>query len=354
MGQESSAPANAPRADRPARRTRPPNQASQHPKTQSTPHTLVGHEEERTRVPTLKEQWQARREANARIREANAAERQQKMAALHAALTAQRSQSERRENERKGDSDEEDDVTDLRLRQAAAEAEAALTAAQVSAQLAAFQALMQNSTDVELELESVDGNPVSTYDRDVALKAAKGHGHSGGNAARSAADEDEIPDEVSVHSSDYENEELLQGLNDLDDELEAEFQQNIESLQAQVAEYKQMSLACLRERNDKAAALLELQKAKAVEAQIKQLLDTHAEPLRLQIERQEKKIVELEELVAAHKQEALTAMRAGDKPTALEKLTESKGFQRQLDEAKARLAELEAEKARQLRSTGES
>lgn len=363
MGQDaSSAGASAPRANRPARRTT----SSMHRRTPQRPEAadgtaaLEGREEERPRVPTLKEQWQAKREANALMREANAAERQRKKEALHAALVAQQKQAEKEQKEINGGSDGSDeDAEELRIRQAAADAEAALTQAQVDAQLAVFQAYMQNNPDVEDEIDAVDGNPASMFDREVASQAArktlKGRGKSGKAAnANDDDDEDGTIGDVSLHSSDYEDEELMQGLNDLDEELEAEFQQQVDSLQAQVAQHKQAALVCLREHNDKAAALEELQKAKTVEAQLKQLLDRHTEPLRVQIEKQEKKITELEDLVATRKQESLAALRGGDKPNALEKLKEAKGFQSQLDEAKTKLANLQEAKAKQLHSTGES
>lgn len=332
---------------------------------------LEGREEERPHVPTLKEQWQAKREANVVTREAAAAERKRKKEALHAALVAQQKQAEKDEREMNGSGshnnpkgggggDNGEDAEELRLRQAAADAEAALTEAQVNAQLAVFQAYMQNNPDVEDDLNDMSGNPASLFDREVASQAARKTLTNQKRKPRKGApgkgneDEDDIIEDVSVHSSDYENEELMQGLNDLDEEIEAEFQAKIESLQAQVAQHKQASLACLREQNDRPAALEELQKAKALEAQIKSLMDSHAEPLRVQVEKQERKIAELEELVATRKQESLAALRGGDKPTALEKLKESKGFQSQLDEAKTKLTELEEEKARQLRSTGES
>ncbi|KPA75318.1 hypothetical protein ABB37_08615 [Leptomonas pyrrhocoris] len=364
MGQDGSTPVRTPRTDRPARRTRLSKQASPDSQAQGSPSALEAHEEEHAGKPTLKEQWQAKREANALTREANAAERRRKKEALHAALVAQQKQEEKdkKTSSGGGDGDVEEDEEELRLRQASAEAEAALTQAQVSAQLAVFQAFMQNNPDVEEELDNYDGNPSSLFDRGVASCAARKttndrqHG-GGGNKTMNAGDdddEDEIPGEVSVHSSDYEDAELLQGLNDLDEELEAEFQQQIESLQAQVAQHKQASLVCLRERNDKAAALQELQQAKVVEGQIKQLLDSHAEPFRVQMQKQEKKVAELEALVAARKQDSLAALRAGDKPTALEKLKESKGFQSQLEDAKAKLTALAEEQKKQLRSTGES
>jgi hypothetical protein len=357
MGQDESTSDNAPRADRPTRRPRAPHQRTD---GQGGTDALVGREEKRPRAPTLKEQWQAKKEANALIREANAAERQRKKEALHAALVAQQKQAENAvEGERSGDGKATgDDAEELRLRHAAVEAEAALTEAQVSAQLAVFQAFMQNCPDAEDEVDAVDGNPASMFDRDVASKAAqktlkdKGRGSDGSRA--NAGDDDESVGDVSVHSSDYEDEELLQGLAELDEELEAEFQHKIEALQAAVAQHKQASLACLRERGDKAGALQELQKAKALEAEIKQLLDSHVEPLRVQIDKQARKIAELEELVAARKQESLSALRGGDKPTALEKLRESKGFQSQLDEAKAKMAALEEERVKQLHSTGEN
>lgn len=310
-------------------------------------------------MPTLKEQWQAKREANAAVREANAAERKRKKDVLHAALIAQQKQAEKEEQEANQDDANggAENAEELRLRQAAAAAEAALTEAQVSAQLAVFQAFMQNNPDVEEELDAVDGNPASMFDRDVATAAARKtvQGKEGGKKKAkndTDLDEDATIEDVSVHSSDYADEDLMQGLNDIADELEAEYQQQVESMQTQIAQHKQQSLVLLREQNDRAAALQEMQKAKNIEAKLKQLMDSHAEPLQVQAEKLEKQIAELEELVATRKQESLTALRGGDKPTALEKLKESKGYQSQADEAKAKLANLEEERARQLRSTG--
>lgn len=365
MGQDSSAPASSSTRTRPERPTRLTRR--QQLQEQQAKQPLTAHEQERHRAPTLKEQWQAKREENAATREANAAERKRKKEALHAALMAQQQQAEADSNEQDagagsgtaggggnggggGGSDDE------QMQQA--QAEAMLTQAQINAQLAAFQTFMKNNPDVEDELDNVDANPASMFNREAAStairKATKGGGRHGKGAAGGVDDfdEDAIAN-VSVHSSDYEDEELMQGLQDLDEELEGEFQQRIDALQAQVAEHKQQSLVFLREHGDKAAALKELQRAKEVEAQIKQLLDEHATPLHVQVEEQEAKIAELENLVATRKQDSLAALRGGDKPTALKLLKEAKGFEGQLEEAKAQLAALQAQKEKQLRSTGD-
>ncbi|KAG5480387.1 hypothetical protein LSCM4_06153 [Leishmania orientalis] len=352
MGQ--SAPKPSPRAQRPARIT--PQQRRQQLEEREMQKPLASTEQVRRRLPTLKEQWQAKREANAAARETNAAERKRKKNALRDALQDQRRQAEY-EGESVDDVDDGarrgrdgSDSDDDRLQRA--QAEAMLTEAQANAQLASFQAYMRNYRDFEQDLDNVGDDLVSTFDRDAATtaarKVAKGSGMGLGDG-----DDDEAIANVSVHSSDYADEELMQGLDDLDEEIEREFQGRIDALQQQVAEHKQQSLVYLREHNDKAAALQELQKAKQIEAQIKQLLDEHETPLRVQIEEQQATIAELENIIATRKQQSLAALRGGDKPTALALLKEAKGFESQLEEAKATLAILEEQREKQLRSKGE-
>ncbi|CBZ33714.1 hypothetical protein, unknown function [Leishmania donovani] len=357
MGQ--SAPTPTPRTQRPARLT--PQQRRQQLKQQEMQKPLRAVEQVRRRQPTLKEQWQVQREANAAAREAKAMERKRKKEALHAELMAQQKQAED-EQENVDDVDDDADLAgggsdgdDGCLQNA--EEEAMLAQARINAQLAAFQAFMQNNPDLEEGLDSADADPASMFDREAmpaaALKVAQHGGCTGGSGGLGDRDDDEAIANVSVHSSDYADEELMQGLDDLDEELEQEFLNRIDVLQQQVAEHKQQSLAYLREHNDKAAALQELQKAKQIEAQIKQLLDEHATPLRVQIEEQQTKIVELENLVATRKQQSVATLRGGDKPTALTLLKEARGFESQLEEAKATLAALKKEKEKQLRSKGE-
>ncbi|KAK7202158.1 hypothetical protein NESM_000285400 [Novymonas esmeraldas] len=371
MGQ--SAPAPSTRPQRPSRVT--PQQRRQQRKEQELQRPLQATEQERSRQPTLKEQWQMKREANAITREANAAERKRKKEVLHAALVAQQKQQEAEADEDSGGGaaveptesgrsrgvgvGDGDGVADDQLEHA--QAAAALTQAQITAQLAAFQTFMLSNPDVEAEIDSVGANPADMFDRDTAAAAAhktvRGRRGTGGGAKGSAVgksddDDDDAIANVSVHSSDYADEELMQGLEDLDAELEDEFQQTIDAMEKQIAEHKQQALVELRTNNDKAAALQELQKAKQVEAQMKKLLDDHATPLRVQIEEQEKKIAELEDLVATRKQDSLVAFRGGDKPTALELLKEAKGFEKQLEEARATAAALAEQKEQQLRSTG--
>ncbi|AIN97990.1 hypothetical protein LPMP_204980 [Leishmania panamensis] len=328
-------------------------QRRQQLKQQDMQKPLQATEQVRHHQPTLKEQWQAKREANAAAREANAAERKRKKDALHAALVAQQKQAECEENLFNlndgvqgggGDGSSDDDHLPN------AEAEAMLIQAQINAQLAAFQTFMQNNPDVGEDLDSVDATPASMFNRDAAtiaaLKAAKSGGLGDG-------DDDEAIANVSVHTSDYADEELMQDLDDLDEELEQEFLHSIDTMQHQVAEHKKQSLVYLREHNDKAAALQELQKAKQIEANIKKLLGDHETPLRVQIEEQQTKIVELENLVATRKQQSLAALHDSDKPTALTLLKEAKGFASQLEAVRAMLASLREQKEKQLRSTGE-
>ncbi|KAG5480001.1 hypothetical protein LSCM1_06420 [Leishmania martiniquensis] len=352
MGQ--SAPKPSPRTQRPARLR--PQQRRQQLEERETQKPLTSTEHVRHRQPTLKEQWQAKREANAAAREANAAERKRRREALHAALAVQQRQDDCEENgvndvnhssQRGGggsDSDEE------RLRHA--QAEAMLTAAQINAQLAAFQALALGNPDVDQDLDEAGADPASMFDGDaaltVALKVAKGTGWSLGDG-----NDDEAMASISVHSSDYADEELMQGLDDLDEEIERDFQSRIDALQQEMAEHRRQSLVCLREHKDKVAALQELQKAKQIEAQVKQLLNEHETPLRVQIEAQQAMIAELESVIATRKQHSFAALRGGDKPTALTQLKEAKGFEKQLEEAKAKVATLEEQKKKQLRSTGE-
>ncbi|KAG5502630.1 hypothetical protein JIQ42_05699 [Leishmania sp. Namibia] len=352
MGQ--SAPKPSPRTQRPARIT--PQQRRQQLEEREMQKPLTSTEQIRRRLPTLKEQWQAKREANAAARETNAAERKRNKKALHDALLAQQRQAEYEgqnlddvdDGARRGSDGSVSD--DDRLRRA--QAEAMLTEAQVSAQLASFQAYMRNYYDFEQDLDDVGADPVSTFGRDAATTAAlmvtKGSGMGLGDG-----NDDEAIANVSVHSSDYADEELMQGLDDLDEEIEREFQGRIAALQQEVAEHKQQSLVYLREHNDKAAALQELQKAKQIDAQIKQLLDEHETPLRMQIEKHQATIAELENIIATRKQQSLAALRGGDKPTALAVLKEAKGFDSQLEEAKAKLATLEQQREKQLRSKGE-
>ncbi|KAG5506774.1 hypothetical protein GH5_05988 [Leishmania sp. Ghana 2012 LV757] len=345
MGQ--SAPKPSPRTQRPARIT--PRQRRQQLEEREMQKPLTSTEHVRRRLPTLKEQWQAKREANA-------AERKRKKKALHDALLAQQRQAEY-EGENVDDVDDGarrnsdgSDSDDDRLQRA--QEEVMLTEAQVNAQLASFQAYMRHYHDFEQDFDDVGADPVSTFDRDAATRAARKVSRGSGTGLGDG-DDDEAIANVSVHSSDYADEELMQGLDDLDEEIEREFQGRIDALQQQVAEHKQQSLVYLREHNDKAAALQELQKAKQIEAQIKQLLDEHETPLRVQIEEQQATIAELENIIATRKQQSLAALRGGDKPTALALLKEAKGFESQLEEAKATLAILEEQRDKQLRSKGE-
>ncbi|CBZ26647.1 hypothetical protein, unknown function [Leishmania mexicana MHOM/GT/2001/U1103] len=358
MGQ--SAPTPSPRTQRPARLT--PQKRRQQLKQQEMQKPLQAVEQVRHRQPTLKEQWQAQREANAAAREAKAMERKRKKEAFHAALMAQQKQAED-EQENVDDVDDgahlgggSSDGDDECLQNA--EEEAMLAQARINAQLAAFQTFMQNNPDLEEDLDSVDANPANMFDCEAmttaALQVAKHGGCTGGSGGLGDRDDDEAIANVSVHSSDYADEELMRGLDDLDEELEQEFLNRIDLLEQQVAEHKQQSLVYLREHKDKAVALQELQKAKQIEAQIKQLLDEHETPLRVQIEEQQTKIVELENLVATSKQQSLATLRGGDKPSALTLLKEARGFESQLEAVKKTLATLQKEKEKQLRSKGEN
>ncbi|GET88139.1 hypothetical protein, unknown function [Leishmania tarentolae] len=356
MGQ--SAPKPSPRTQRSERLT--PQQRRQQLQQQNRQKPLQAVEQVRCRQPTLKEQWQAQREANAVAREAKAMERKQKKEALQAALKAQQKQAEDEQEYTHdagdgshfsgGGSDDDNGCS-----QNAEEAE--LVQARIRAQLEALQTFLENTPDVEEDLGSAVVSSASMFDREdtttARLKDKKRGGGSGGNGRFGDGDDDEAIANVSVHSSDYADEELMRGLDEIDEELEQEFLNHIDVLQQQVSERQQQSLIYLREHNDKAAALRELQTARQIKAHIKQLLDEHAAPLRVQIDEQQAKVVELENLVAARKQESIATLRGGDKPTALTLLKEAKGFESQLEEAKEKLLALKKEKEKQLRSKGE-
>lgn len=284
--------------------------------------------------PTLKEQWLANKAAAAAAREAAAAERQ-KLKESRAAAAQQRQQKANvTGNDRDvSDDDSTDDSSDLQKAQA--EVDAQLMAAQVSAQLACFQAF-------------VDNNPLDGDDDHMGASGAFDT-----TAAMPSAERDGEIENVSLHSADYEDPELLQGLDDLGNELEEEYEQQVASLQKEIADYKKCSVVYLKEEQNKPAALEALQHAKRLEAQLKRLQETHTAPMHVQIEMQAKQVVELENMVAARKQDSLAAMRSGDKPAALEMLKEAKGFEKQLETAKQELCRLEEMKKASLYTKGE-
>ncbi|KAG5506444.1 hypothetical protein JKF63_05947 [Porcisia hertigi] len=355
MGQ--SAPTQKPRTERPTRPT--PKQRRQQLKQLEMEKPLQSTGQAQQRKPTLKEQWRAKREEKASTREANAAERKRKKDAPHAVVVSQQKRTEPdapfdRVLGGDGGGGGTSDADDADLRHA--QAEAMQIEAQISAQLAAFKTFMQNNPDVEEDLNTLDINPANMLGSEAstmaALEAANRGCHPNGGGDLEEIDDEALAN-VSIHSSDYANEELMQGLDNLDEELEEEFQKKIEALQEEVAMHKQRSLVYLREHDDKPAALEELKKAKEIEAKIQEIMDEHETPLRVQIEDQQRKIAEHEDLIATRKQNSLTALHAGNKNAALSLLKEAKGFEGQLEVAKAQLAMLMEQRDKQLRSKGE-
>lgn len=230
----------------------------------------------------------------------------------------------------------QEEIERLRQREAQAAAEAAETAAQIEAQLAAVQ-------------QYVASNPVDDDDDDFNANG-NGFDPSVNPDAAAAVDDGKSIGEVSVHSSDFRDEELMQGLRDIESELEEDFNAQVTAMQERIEQHKQNALRLVREAQDREGAKRELQCAKELEKELAELQRQHELPLGKRMEALKQDMDTLEEDIAAKKKESLAALRRGEKPTAIAILKEAKEMESQLEGLKASYAALETEREQELRS----
>lgn len=81
-------------------------------------------------------------------------------------------------------------------------------------------------------------------------------------------------DDISLHSSDYRDEELMGQLGELEEEAEAQWQLKISDLEAKIAHHKRQALDLMK-MGGKPAALQELKNAKEFEKQLASLHSAH-------------------------------------------------------------------------------
>lgn len=238
---------------------------------------------------------------------------------------------------RASDQGSRDDAEDMD--EATLLAQQAATMAELEVQLAAANKILERHGMED------DGGP------EVAVSSL---GASAGKPVDNSVmvDPDKSIGDISLHSSDYADETLLQGLRDLDDELEEDHRKQVEELESRIADHKRNAVRLLKEVGDKPAAMKELQLAKELEGELAKLQLSHVPPVSIRMEAMEADIAKLEETVADRKQQALAALRAGEKPTALVLLKEAKELETQLDAKREAYAELAREKEALLHSSG--
>lgn len=244
-----------------------------------------------------------------------------------------------------GDDDDgtEEDIKQMHLaRQKAREAES-----QVDAQLAAIDNLLGSMGDNDDD-DNIAGSSGAGLGNNNNNNNKRPPGKTASSKKKPVNDDDSIG-EVSLHSSDYRDEELMQQMRMLDDEMEEEYQQQVTDLEDRIAALRDSALRLLKEENNKPAALEELRKSKELEAELKKLQDAHEVPLAVRIDKEQEEVELLSTEIEAKRQEALAAARSGEKPTALAILAETKTMQAQLKEKTAKLEEMQRERERQLR-----
>ncbi|CAD2215236.1 hypothetical protein AGDE_13612 [Angomonas deanei] len=225
---------------------------------------------------------------------------------------------------------DEEDEEDKQLRAQQRDADAAAMAAQAQAQTELMLFNQQFNEGVD-----DDENGGLDFDPDVNIN-----------------DDVDLEEDVSLNSEDYKDEQILQGLRDLDDELEEEFNQKVATMREEIRTLQSKALACTREDPpDKEKAKQYLLAAKQKEKEVEETIAQHSKPISLQIDELTEQIATMTETIAAKKQESIAALKGGDKPTALEHLKQAKLLEPQLEELKEKLKRLEEEKENALRKS---
>lgn len=229
----------------------------------------------------------------------------------------------------------------------------AASAAEAEAQLAAINALLNDPGFDDDNDNDNDGGAVTAGGGGRNASPKNTNSTTAAMTAVTLNDNDDASiGDVSLHSSDYEDAQLLQGMRDLDEELEEEFQAKTAAIQSQIGAHRAEAVRLLKEVGDRPAAAQELQRGKKLEGELAQLRLDHRPPLSLRLEAAEADMADLEKEIALRKQEALAALKGGNKLTALERMSEAKELEKQLLARRTEFAELTEEKDKMLRGEG--